>query len=436
MAFARKRLRPFHAEPPITPSLATATHGQILRTLIFVASALLVLAGFLHSTARAQGAPRGAAAESGFGTFVSGLWPEAQSRGVSRQLFDQIFSGMTPDMSLLKHSSKQAEFVKPVWSYLSGAVTASRISQGQDMAKRFGQVLTDVERRYGVDRYVVLAIWGMETSYGQMTGGKNVVRSLATLAYGSERRDFFRNELLIALTILQQGHIGYGQMNGSWAGAMGQTQFMPSSFMKYAVDYDGDGHKNIWTSIPDAIASTANYLAGYGWRRGETWGYEVVIPSGFDFSAHEPQTGRSFPQWAGLGVRRADGEAMPSGGEASLFLPAGARGPAFLITPNFRVIKSYNNSQAYALGVAILSDRIAGAGSLAAKWPTGDKPLTTAQAMEMQRHLNRLGLDAGKVDGKIGEQVQTAIRAFQKRRGLTPDGYATVSLLEQMRSHR
>lgn len=436
MAFVRKRPQPFHAEPPISPSLATATHGQILRTLILVASAILLLVSILHSTARAQPAPRPAAVESGFSSFVATLWPEAQARGVSRQLFDQIFSGLTPDMSLLKHSSKQAEFVKPVWSYLSGAVTAARISQGQDMARRYGQVLTDVERRYGVDRYIVLAIWGMETSYGQMTGGKNVVRSLATLAYGSERKDFFRNELLIALTILQQGHIAYAQMNGSWAGAMGQTQFMPSSFLKHAVDYDGDGHKNIWTSIPDAIASTANYLADYGWRRGETWGYEVTLPSSFEFAAHEPQTSRSFSQWTGLGVRRTDGQPMPTGGEASLFLPAGARGPAFLIAPNFRVIKSYNNSQAYALGVAILSDRIAGAGGLGAKWPTGDKPLTTGQAMEMQRQLNRMGLDAGKVDGKIGEQVQTAIRAFQKRRGLTPDGYATVGLLEQMRSSR
>ena len=437
----RGRPQFFETSQPIGRRISIATRGQIMRALILVAACTALACGLGFSgTARAAPAQRPAPVEArsnaAFASFVAALWPEAQARGVGRGLFDQVFQNMTPDSSLLKLHTSQAEFVKPIWSYLSGSVTAQRIAAGQDMQRRYAQVLAAAERRYGVDPYVVLAIWGMETSYGQFTGGKNVVRSLATLAYGSSRKDFFRTELLIALTILQQGHISYPAMNGSWAGAMGQPQFMPSSFLKHAVDYDGDGHKNIWTSIPDAIASTANYLADYGWQRGMTWGYEVILPAGFDVGSHEPQTNRSFSQWASLGIRRADGRAMPTGGDGSLFLPAGLRGPAFLITPNFKVIKSYNNSQAYALGVAVLSDRIAGAPALAAKWPTGDKPLSTAQAMEIQRHLNRLGFDVGKVDGKIGEQVQTAIRAFQKRRGLTADGYATAGLLEQVRAAR
>ncbi|MDF2114199.1 lytic murein transglycosylase [Roseiarcaceae bacterium H3SJ34-1] len=441
MPTMRGRPQFFETEPPLGRRISIANRGQIMRALILVAGCTALACGLgFNATARAapakRPAPVQAKSDAAFTSFIAALWPEAQARGVSRDLFDQVFQNMTPDASLLKQHTSQAEFIKPIWSYLSGAVTPARVATGQEMQRRYGQVLADAERRYGVDPYVVLAIWGMETSYGQFTGGKNVVRSLATLAYGSSRRDFFRNELLIALTILQQGHISYSAMNGSWAGAMGQTQFMPSSFTKHAVDYDGDGHKNIWTSIPDAIASTANYLADYGWQRGMTWGYEVILPAGFDVGAHEPQTSRSFSQWASLGIRRADGQGMPTGGEGSLFLPAGLRGPAFLITPNFKVIKSYNNSQAYALGVAVLSDRIAGAPSLAGKWPTGDKPLSTAQAMEIQRHLNRLGFDVGKIDGKIGEQVQTAIRAFQKRRGLTADGYATASLLEQVRAAR
>ena len=441
MPMTRGRLQFFNIEPPIGQRISLTTRGQIVRALILTAccTALVYGSGFT-STARAAPAHRAKAAPArpgpAFASFIASLWPDAQARGVSRALFDEIFQDMTPDPSLLKQHSSQAEFVKPMWSYLAGAVTPSRIATGQDMARRHAQVLSEAERRYGVDPYVVMAIWGMETSFGQFTGGKNVVRSLATLAYGSSRKDFFRTELLIALSILQQGHISYAAMKGSWAGAMGQTQFMPSSFLKHAVDYDGDGHKNIWTSIPDAIASTANYLADYGWKRGMTWGYEVVLPSGFDVSPHDPQTNRSFGQWAGLGVRRADGQPMPTGGEGALFLPAGTRGPAFLTTSNFKVIKSYNNSQAYALGVAVLSDRIAGAPALAGRWPTGDKPLSTTQAMEIQRNLSRLGFDVGKIDGKIGEQVQSAIRAFQKRHGLTADGYATVGLLQQMRAAR
>ncbi len=283
---------------------------------------------------------------------------------------------------------------------------------------------------------MVLAIWGMETSYGGFTGNQNVIRALASLSFAGVREDFFRKELLTALVIIQQGHISSRAMTGSWAGAMGQTQFMPSSFVKYAVDHNGDGRKNIWSDVPDALASTANYLAKFGWQRGMTWGYEVTLPANFNFTANDPRHFKPFSYWSSVGVRRADGRAMPSGGAAAIMFPAGRHGPAFLMTNNFKVIKEYNRSNAYALGVAHLSDRIAGMGPLRGAWPRKERPMSTRQVMEMQRYLNKNGYNAGKVDGMVGENVTVAIRAYQIRRGLLADGYPTQSLLQTMRKGR
>ncbi len=364
------------------------------------------------------------------------MWPQARARGVSRAIFDQAFAGVRLNRAVLKPAGKQAEFVKPIWSYLTNSVSPRRISQGREHARRWNDTLANIERRYGVDRYVVLAIWGMETSYGGFTGNQNVIRALASLAFAGIREDFFRNELLTALVILQQGHVSARQMTGSWAGAMGQTQFMPTSFVKYAVDYNGDGHKNIWTHVPDALASTANYLARFGWQRGITWGYEVVLPRNFDYAAHDPRVNRPFSYWSSIGVRRADGRAMPTSSSAAIMLPAGRHGPAFLMTGNFKVIKEYNRSNAYALGVAHLSDRIAGMGPLKQSWPRKDKPLSKSQVMFMQRYLNRHGYKAGKVDGRVGENVTAAIRDFQLKRGLVADGYPTQALWRTMRNSR
>ncbi|HEY8580951.1 MAG TPA: lytic murein transglycosylase, partial [Beijerinckiaceae bacterium] len=372
---------PRHPERPIGWSRRGLSLGQALRAFGVVAA--VALAGWWGAgPARAQpGKQTMSKVDAGaFRSFVGGLWPEAAARGVSRRTFDAALGSVSFDESLMRISAKQAEFVRPVWDYLNGAINQTRIDSGRQAAARHAALLADIERRYGADPYVVLSIWGMETSYGSFVGDKNVFRSLATLAYASERKDFFRGELLTALQILEQDADLASVMTGSWAGAMGHTQFMPSSFMKFAVDHDGDGHRNIWKSIPDALASTANYLVQHGWVRGMTWGYEVVLPKGFDVSPHEPQTARPFAQWASLGLRRADGQAMPTGGEGALLLPAGVHGPAFLVTSNFRVIRAYNNSAAYMLAVALLSDRIAGAGPLAAAWPRHHKPLTTAQA--------------------------------------------------------
>jgi lytic murein transglycosylase len=409
-----------------------SSRGQIMRTFVlFCVFCLALMVGGLSSHARAQTVD-----DARFRAFVNALWPDAQRQGVSRGTFDKAFAGMKPDTSLLKLTKKQAEFVKPIWHYVNNSVSQQRISRGQARSQEFAETLARIEARYGVDRYIVLAVWGMETSYGGFIGKNNVIRSLATLGAAKYRGDFFRNELLIALKILQEGHVEPDGMIGSWAGAMGQTQFMPSSFMKHAVDWDGDRHKNIWTSVPDALASTANYLAQHGWIKGWTWGYEVTLPRGYSLASYDPQDHRPFSQWSSQGLRRADGETMPHMGEAALFLPAGQNGPAFLTTRNFQTIKSYNTSTSYALGIALLSDRLAGAAGLRTPWPVNERTLDAGQSLEMQKHLVRLGYDIGELDGKIGEKVQGALRHYQKQAGLVPDGFASVPLLEQMRSRR
>lgn len=382
------------------------------------------------SQATAQAADR--SAQGSFSAFVAALWPQARERGVTRATFDVAFAGLTPDAKIIELTRKQSEFVKPIWEYVNGAVTPTRVEQGAEAASRWSSAIAAAESRYGVERSVILGIWGMETNFGSFTGGKDVIRSLATLAHEQYRGDFFRDELLTALVILQQGHVDREDMKGSWAGAMGQTQFMPSSFMKFAVDADGDGHKNIWTSIPDAMASTANYLRQNGWTPGLPWGFEVQLPDGFDWRF---QAG-SFGAWRNAGVRRADGTAMPRSGEATLFLPAGARGPAFLVTSNFAVIKRYNSSDAYAIGVGHLGDRITGGAALAGRWPVGERQLDRAQRLEVQRQLNRLGFDVGEPDGKLGSKTREAVRNFQDSRGLVPDGYPTVAVLEALRAVR
>ena len=405
--------------------------GQIIRTLVLFA---LFCAGLMiAATANARAQEADPVSDAQFKSFVAELWPDARKAGVSRATFDAALGGLKPDPSVIAITGKQSEFVKPIWHYIGSAVSAQRLERGNARAKEVDSFLGRIESKYGVDRYVVLAVWGMETNYGGFSGKMNVVRSLATLAASGYRGTFFRDELIVALQILEQGHIEPENMLGSWAGAMGQTQFMPSSFMKYAVDWDGDRHKNIWTSTQDALASTANFLSAHGWVRDWTWGYEVILPQGFSLLKHEPNVDRPFTDWARAGVKIADGGDMPRQGEASLLLPAGKSGPAFLVTANFQAIKSYNTSTAYALGVALLSDRLAGGDALTGKWPLNERMPDADQSLELQKHLVRMGYDIGKLDGKIGEKAQSAIRQYQRKRGLEPDGFANMALLEHMR---
>ncbi len=338
--------------------------GALLAALLLLAPA--------GAGARPSVGPPAAEAAQGFEAFVRGLWPEAERAGVSRATFEAAFAGVTPDPAVMDRTHRQAEFVKPLGDYLATAVSDRRIDTGRAKARDWAEWIARAEARYGVDRYVILGVWGLETNFGGFAGDQSVVRSLATLAFHRYRGTYFRRELLAALRILQARDTDPAHMLGSWAGAMGQTQFMPSSFKSYAVDFDGDGRRDIWGSVPDAIGSTANFLRKHGWIAGETWGYEVELPDGLARSA---ATGRDAPfaAWAARGVRRADGGAMPVDGRAALLLPAGARGPAFLVTPNFKVIRSYNNSLAYALGVSLLSDRIAGWGPLKGQWPVASR---------------------------------------------------------------
>lgn len=440
-AGTRLALRPIR---PITVSPHANSPWQILR-LIMLAGLCALAVGLLMrpaaaraatpAPAKAKAAAKASESAGDFRAFIAALWPDAAARGVSRATFDAAFAGLTPDPSIVAVTRKQSEFVKPIWSYVNGAVTEARIAQGRAKAQQFAQTLDRAEKQFGVERWVVLGVWGMETNYGSFAGDKNVIRSLATLAHARYRGTFFRNELLTALVILQQGHVDPRAMRGSWAGAMGHTQFMPSSFMKHAVDFNGDGRKDIWDSPVDALGSTANYLRDYGWDPAQTWGYEILLPQGFVPTAEDQSSSRSFAAWTQRGLRRADGEAFPAG-EATLFLPAGLRGPAFLLTPNFKVIKAYNSSTAYALAVALLGDRIAGAGPLVGRWPVQDKQMSLEQAKEMQRRLTAMGFDVGKIDGRFGEKALGALRLWQTKAGLIPDGYPTLALLEKMRKPR
>ncbi|WP_445504615.1 lytic murein transglycosylase [Microvirga sp. G4-2] len=370
--------------------------------------------------------------EAGFQRFVQSLWPAAKARGISRATFDEAFRGVQPDPKIIALTKKQSEFVRPIWDYINGSISAQRLQRGREMNAEWSKTLAAIERTYGVPRSVVLGVWGMETNFGSFTGSIYAVRALATLAYTGYRDDFFKEELLIALQILDEEHIDRDKMLGSWAGAMGQTQFMPSSFMKYAVDGNRDGVRDIWSSVPDAMASTANYLRKQGWQPGLPWGFEVKLPQSFDFR-HLKQ---NFAYWQALGVRRLDGKAMPRTGEASLFLPGGANGPAFLVTSNYDVIKTYNSSDAYAMGVAHLGDRIMGGLPIQGAWPKDQPMLAKDERQELQQRLARLGFYEGETDGKFGSKTREAVRNFQLRRGLIPDGYADYAVLRELRTAR
>jgi membrane-bound lytic murein transglycosylase B len=365
--------------------------------------------------------------------FVAGLWPQASAQGVSRQVFEAAFAGYAPSSEIMALTRKQPEFTQTVADYIAKRVTPGQVQKGRAMQAKWHEVLADISSRYGVQGEVLLAIWGMETNFGGYMGNTNTIHALATLTQNGYRDEFFRKELLTALKILQQGHIPPNRMVGSWAGAMGHTQFMPSSFMAYAVDYTGDGTKDIWRAVSDALASSANYLNSHGWRAGETWGYEVDLPAGFDFARAEGLGKLPLGEWRKLGITRTGGREFPRAGDmASLYMPAGGDGPAFLLLPNFEVIKRYNNSNSYALAVGHLADRILGAPDFVTPWPANDFALNQSQRVEVQHLLARRGYDPGKADGDIGPRTRAAIRAFQAATGMTADGHASGRLLRAL----
>lgn len=405
------------------------------RWLLRLVAALLAMA--IAAALALHPGPASAAAkpsDAAFRRFIADLWPLAKARDVSRATFETAFKGVTFDPAIVAHTKNQPEFAKPIWRYLASAVSSARIERGRAKAEQERAWLAKAETTYGVEQSVVMGIWGMETEFGAFEGSDNVIRALASLAFVHYRGDYFRDELIAALAILEEGDIGAREMRGSWAGAMGQTQFMPSSFNEYAVDFEGHGRRDIWNSAPDAIGSTANYLAKHGWIAGAPWGFEARLPARFKLTDADSSRLASFASFAERGVARADGGALPRSGEAQLLIPAGLEGPVFLVTANFKTIKSYNNSTAYALGVALLGDAIMGRDGLRARWPVHDAPLGEREIRELQTRLRKLGYDVGDVDGRAGETLRAALRAYQESIGAPPDGYPTLALLRKMRA--
>lgn len=368
----------------------------------------------------------------GFSAWVEGFRPRALRAGIGAGTFDRAFRAAAYDPEIVARDRRQPEFTRAIWDYLDSAVSDTRIANGRAKLAGHAAVLAAVEARLGVEKEVVAAIWGLESGYGSTRGTTPVIGALATLAYEGRRGAFFEEQLLAALRILQAGDVAPEGMTGSWAGAMGHTQFIPTSYLAYAVDFGGDGRRDIWGDDPaDALASAANYLARHGWTRGQPWGVEVRLPAGLD--ARAAGSRRDIGEWRAAGLVLTDGGRLPDHGPASLFLPAGLRGPAFLTFDNFRVIKRYNNADSYALAVGHLADRLAGAGPIRAAWPRGDRPLTRDEREEMQRLLTARGYDTGGVDGRVGPATLAAIRAFQAAAGMAPDGYVSLGLLQRLR---
>lgn len=372
----------------------------------------------------------GRAVAADFSAFVAALWPQAEAAGVSRAAFEAATRDLAPEPGVLSKPKAQAEFTITIPAYLASAVTAARVARGQRVADQFAGPLDRAARRHGVPGEIIVAILGVESNFGTATGAADALRVLATLAWKGHRAETFVAEFIDALVMLEKGYASRTQLRGSWAGAMGQPQFMPSAYLKFAESDTGAGAADIWGSTPDAIASIANFLEKSGWVAGLPAIVDVVLPEAFDYAAFD----LDFAGWRALGVARADGATLPAGGAASLYLPAGAAGPAFLISDNFEVIRQYNTSDAYAMSVAILAARIAGQDIPRAPWPRV-APLSTAEVREIQQLLTQRDLYRGTLDGKLGRSSRNAIHAFQRAEGLHPaDGFATRAVLARLKA--
>ncbi len=375
-----------------------------------------------------------AMADAKFEAFIQSLWPQVKAAGISRALFDEAFAGITePDAVVLKQAAVQPEFTSTTEAYLSKAVTPIRIESGQNAKADNSKLLSAIEKKYGVDRHILLGIWGMESNFGRDLGSMRVMRSLATLIYAGRKRDYARQQLIAAFKILQKGIRTPDNFTGSWAAAMGHTQFIPTSYISYAVDWTGDGQRDIWGSKEDALASTANYLAKAGWKSDRPWGWEVSLPPKFNRALIGRSKWRPVSEWVSLGIKPATGGKFSApGAKAFVMIPQGIDGPAFLVTQNFIAIMDYNFSHSYALAVGHLADRIGGGGAFAGSWPSVEFDLSFAQRVELQKRLSGLGFETGGADGRFGARTYEAIIAYQKKVGLPLDGKPSQSLLRHM----
>ena len=387
----------------------------------------LIVAGVVAGNARAG--------DLVFEDCLAGLRAKAANTGVTGDSFDQSTQGLAADFSVLELLDAQPEFTTPIWDYLAALVDEQRVSDGQAMLQANAATLAQVSQRYGVDPQTVVAVWGVESDYGKTFGKRPLLTSLATLSCFGRRQEFFRGEFFATLNLLQAGDLKPEGLTGSWAGAFGHTQFMPTTYQRIAVDGDGDGRRDLVASIPDALASTANYLKQAGWRTGEPWGYEVKLPTGFDLALAGRKNKRPLSDWAARGVTRIDGTPVPaSDAQAGVLLPAGVGGPAFLVFRNFDAIYSYNAAESYALAIATLSDRLRGGGPLVTPWPTDDPGLGRGERKQLQLLLLQRGHAIGEADGMIGTLTRRAIVAEQQRLGLQPqDGRAGKKILDALR---
>ena len=376
--------------------------------------------------------PDAAALEQGFARWVTDFRASARAAGIGDATLSLAFDNVHYLPRVVELDGAQPEFTRAVWDYLDNTVTPQRIASGQDKLLQFHREADAAAARYGVPSSIVVAIWGMESNFGSNYGSTPTIDALATLGFEGRREDWARRELLAALKILDNGDIDRDHMIGSWAGAMGQTQFLPSNFLAYAVDADGDGRRDIWGSMADVMSSTANFLSRSGWQVGQPWGVEVQLPTGFDYGRADTSVRQSSTQWAAEGMRTMGRQPLPDIDDANVLLPAGARGPAFLVGPNFRAILRYNNATSYALAVGLLSQRLAGGPAVQAAWPRDLQSLSRSQLLAMQTALNQRGFASGTPDGMMGPATRDGLRRYQRNVGLAADGYPTMELFGRL----
>jgi membrane-bound lytic murein transglycosylase B len=377
--------------------------------------------------------PRFSSGNPKFDAFLEGARTKAMAQGISPAVFDSAVAGIAPASSIAASNANQPEFARPVWSYLDGAVSARRVADGKIMLARHGDTLDRIAAGSGVPKEILTTIWGIETDYGAGNGRFNLFVALATLAYDGPRTSFAEPEFFAALKIYQERQYPLSEMTASWAGAFGQTQFTPTTFLKFASDGDGDGQINLWRSAPDALASAATLLARQGWKIGQPWGYEIRLPSGFAYEDADTDSQRPLNEWRARGITTASSKPLPAGDDsAAIYLPAGARGPAFLVFSNFNVILKYNNAASYALAVGLLADSVTGGGTVKRAWPRDERPLSREERLRFQDALAKLGFDPGVADGVLGRRTRAALRQYQKSKSVVADGFATAALLAML----
>jgi membrane-bound lytic murein transglycosylase B len=373
-------------------------------------------------------------AAANFDNCVAAMWPDAARRNISQESFQRFTAGLAPDLRIMDLMDAQPEFTKSIWDYLDILVNDARLARGREILSQYKAQFDATEKAYGVDRYAVAAIWGIESNYSTQMGDRSVLNSTATLACVGRRQAYFKDEFLSALEILHHGDLRPEQMHGSWAGAFGPTQFMPTAFKRYAVDADGDGRRDVVDDAADLIASTANNLKKDGWQAGQTWGYEVAVPQGFNYMLADRAKVMTLAQWEHLGIKPAGGQPFPRPTEkAYLLAPAGAEGPGFLMLQNFRVIMKYNPAEAYALAIGHFADRLRGGQPFVQPWPRQERELSRTERLELQQLLVQRGFYQGTPDGQLGGQTREALRGFQASIGVPADGFASSDMLEKLR---